>query len=275
MQGVFRRSDDAGSPRSLGSRLIWLLALVPVIPVVIGIVLLAGAQRHAPKGEVMKPFAVSPPVVLTPPALPAPAMHRPGSTVAIVRHATVLYSQVGGQVIAPQPLHTTFGSPTVLLVRRTVPGWVGVVSPLAGNGRIGWLQRSAVTLTRINWTLKISLSKRLLTVLQGTKVREQYRIAIGKPGAPTPTGTFAVTDRLATGDSSGPYGCCIVALSAVAPHAIQGWGGGDRIAIHSTPPNQYWSIGQAISHGCMHVTLPQGQWLMGHVPLGTPTIIRS
>ena len=272
---MFRRSDDAGSPRSLRSRLIWLLALVPVIPVVIGIVVLAGAQSNAPKGQVIKPFAAAPPIVLTPPVLPAPAMHRPGSTVAVVRHKTAILTKVGGAVVAPQPLRTTFGSPTVLLVRRTVPGWVGVVSPLVGNGRLGWLPRSAVSLTRINWTLQISLGKRLLTVLQGKKVRERYRIAIGKPGAPTPTGSFAVTDLLSTGDSSGPYGCCIIALSALAPHAIQGWGGGNRIAIHSTPPNQYWSIGQAISHGCMHVTLPQGQWLINHVPLGTPTIIRS
>ena len=39
-------------------------------------------------------------------------------------------------------------------------------------------------------------------------------MAIGTPGAPTPTGRFAVTDRLVTNDPAGPYGCCILALSA-------------------------------------------------------------
>jgi lipoprotein-anchoring transpeptidase ErfK/SrfK len=127
----------------------------------------------------------------------------------------------------------------------------------------------------VQWKLEISLARRELTVIHGATIVHRYRIAIGRPTAPTPTGTFAVTDRLSTGDPLGPYGCCIVALSALAPHAIQGWSGGDRIAIHSTPPDTYWSIGDAISHGCIHVTLPEGRWLLDHIPLGTPVIIRS
>jgi lipoprotein-anchoring transpeptidase ErfK/SrfK len=105
----------------------------------------------------------------------------------------------------------------------------------------------------------------------GGRIVARYKVAIGAPASPTPTGRFAVTDRLKTGDPSGPYGCCIVALSAKAPHAIQGWNGGDRIAIHSTP--ETWSIGQAISHGCLRLTLAQGRWLLAHIPLGTPTLI--
>ena len=71
----------------------------------------------------------------------------------------------------------------------------------------------------------------------------------------------------------GPYGCCILALSAHAPHAIQGWVGGTRIAIHSTPESA--TIGEAASHGCVRVTLPEGRWLLAHIPLGTPTLINS
>jgi lipoprotein-anchoring transpeptidase ErfK/SrfK len=105
------------------------------------------------------------------------------------------------------------------------------------------------------------------------KVVQRYAVAIGRPDAPTPTGRFAVTDRLLTGDPAGPYGCCILALSAHSPHAIQGWTGGDRIAIHSTPDAA--SIGQAASHGCVRVTMDEGRWLLAHIPLGTPTLISS
>jgi lipoprotein-anchoring transpeptidase ErfK/SrfK len=119
----------------------------------------------------------------------------------------------------------------------------------------------------------VSLSARRLTVLNGGKVVKRYTVAIGRPAAPTPTGRFAVTDRLATGDPSGPYGCCILALSARSPHAIQGWNGGNRIAIHSTP--EVSSIGQPVSHGCLRLTLAEGRWLLGHVPLGTPTLISA
>ena len=110
-------------------------------------------------------------------------------------------------------------------------------------------------------------------MLENGHVREKYKVAIGRPTAPTPTGRFAVTDRLNTGDPSGPYGCCVLALSAESPHAIQGWGGGNRIAIHSTPETS--SIGLPVSHGCLRLTLPEGRWLLQHIPLGTPTIIRE
>jgi lipoprotein-anchoring transpeptidase ErfK/SrfK len=129
------------------------------------------------------------------------------------------------------------------------------------------------SLGRVTWELKVSLRARRLTVLEDGKVRARYTVAIGRPDAPTPTGRFAVTDRLLTGNPAGPYGCCILALSAHSPHAIQGWTGGDRIAIHSTP--DLASIGEAESHGCVRVTLPEGRWLLSHIPLGTPTLISS
>ena len=110
-------------------------------------------------------------------------------------------------------------------------------------------------------------------MLRAGRVVARFTVAVGAPADPTPTGRFAVTDRLLTGDPSGPYGCCILALSARAPHAIQDWSGGNRIAIHSTPESS--SIGQAISHGCIRLTLPEGRWLLNHIPLGTPTYIKT
>jgi lipoprotein-anchoring transpeptidase ErfK/SrfK len=98
-------------------------------------------------------------------------------------------------------------------------------------------------------------------------VIKRYTIGVGASWTPTPTGRFAVTDRLTTGDPGGPYGCCILALSATAPHAIPGWPGGNRIAIHATPATQ--TIGQPDSHGCLHVTQGEARWLILHVPIGT------
>ena len=151
--------------------------------------------------------------------------------------------------------------------------WLGVVSPSAGNNRLGWIRASDASLSRVTWQLRVSLSARKLTVLDNGRVKQRYTVAIGAPDAPTPTGRFAVTDRLLTGDSAGPYGCCILALSAKAPHAIQDWSGGDRIAIHSTPETE--TIGEAVSHGCVRLTLAEGQWLINHIPLGTPTVITT
>jgi lipoprotein-anchoring transpeptidase ErfK/SrfK len=161
----------------------------------------------------------------------------------------------------------------MLWVVSHVPGWLGVITPDAANDRVGWIAQNATALSRVSWELKVSLAARRLTVLRYGKVVVQYTVAIGAAGSPTPTGRFAVTDRIVTNDPAGPYGCCILALSAHAPHALQGWVGGTRIAIHSTPESA--SIGEATSHGCVHVTLPEGRWLLAHIPIGTPTLINS
>jgi len=197
----------------------------------------------------------------------------PGALVAQLTRATDLHAHPGGRVLARLSTKSEFGSPAVLWVERHSGRWLGVASPKAGNNHIGWIRASATSLSRVTWQLRVSLSGRRLTVLNGGKVAQRYTVAIGAPAAPTPTGHFAVTDRLLTGTSSGPYGCCILALSATAPHAIQDWSGGNRIAIHSTVETS--SIGEAVSHGCMRLTLAEGRWLIEHVPLGTPTFITS
>ena len=118
---------------------------------------------------------------------------------------------------------------------------------------------------------RATLSLRPVLISFGIIIGLPVLIGIGAAWAPTPTGRFAVTDRLTTGNPGGPYGCCILALSATAPHAIPGWRGGNRIAIHATPAAQ--TIGQPDSHGCMHVTQPEASWLIYHVPIGTPIAI--
>jgi lipoprotein-anchoring transpeptidase ErfK/SrfK len=264
----------------------WLLlaplALIPLVPVIIGIVLGLGQSSSGAS-------AASTAVNLTPvpsrPSAPAnprrsppteaalPVAPGPGAIVAVHRHSTTLRSSPHGRRVARLDTKTQFGSPETVLVVRHVPGWLGVVATQAGNGKVGWIPLSAASLVRVNWELKVSLKARRLTVLEGGKVLQRYTVAIGRPTAPTPTGRFAVTDRLVTGDPSGPYGCCILALSARSPHAIEDWNGGDRIAIHSTP--ETWSIGEAVSHGCLRLTLAEGRWLLSHVPLGTPTLISA
>ena len=225
----------------------------------------------------------SPAATVSAPAAPARARPTPslsaipggsGALVATVVHPTNLLGSPGGHAkIARLLTKTKFGSPEMLWVVSHVPGWLGVMTPDAGNNRVGWIAQNATALSRVSWELKVSLAARRLTVLRYGKVVVQYTVAIGAAGSPTPTGRFAVTDRIVTNDPNGPYGCCILALSAHAPHALQGWAGGTRIAIHSTPESA--TIGEATSHGCVHVSLPEGRWLLAHIPLGTPTLINS
>jgi lipoprotein-anchoring transpeptidase ErfK/SrfK len=208
--------------------------------------------------------AVSRPLALPPGA---------GALVAEVVSATTIRSGPGGRVLARIGARDEFGSPDALAVERLERGWLGVLSPFAGNGRIGWIPRAAVLLYRTPYRLDASLSERSLTVRYEGRVIRRYTVGVGAPWAPTPTGDFAVTDRLTTGNPSGPYGCCILALTATAPHAIPGWPGGNRIAIHATPDTE--TIGQPDSHGCLHVTQGEARWLVLHVPIGTRIAIRG
>ena len=269
-----------------------LAVLIPAIPLAIGIVIAArgsggAAAPAATATAAFTPVAStgasnSPAAASTTPSSSSATLHvsrrarvpgGSGALVAVVSQPTTLRAAPGGRSLARLSTHTQFGSPETLLVVRQAPGWLGVVATEAGNGRIGWIAQGAASLSRVSWALEVSLGARRLTVLDSGKVIARYTVAIGRPAAPTPTGRFAVTDRLVTGDDSGPYGCCILALSAQAPHAIQGWAGGNRIAIHSTPDTA--TIGDAVSHGCVHVTVAEGRWLLAHIPLGTPTLIRS
>ena len=253
--------------------LVCLAFLVVGIPIAVGIAI--GLQKPAGAAatttETLTPAAPAAAMQATAsaPAIPGGS----GALVALLQRPTDLRSSPGGQSIARLGTKTEFGSPEMLWVVRHVPGWLGVMTPQAGNGRVAWIAESVTSLSRVQWELRVSLGARRLSVLDHGRVVERYTVAIGTSGAPTPTGRFAVTDRLVTNDPSGPYGCCILALTAHAPHAIQGWTGGTRIAIHSTPESG--SIGEAASHGCVRVTLAEGRWLLAHIPLGTPTLISS
>jgi lipoprotein-anchoring transpeptidase ErfK/SrfK len=284
-QQSFTMTDPAPNPprRSLRPLFTALAVIVPLIPVLIAL-LSAGSGGSAAvlTNAVTVPapkFAPAPATAATKaPASPRKAVGLKlppgrGELVALLRHPAAMHAKPGGRVLVNLKLKTNFGSPQAMWVVRRSGTWLGVVSPNAGNNRLGWVPASAVSLSRVSWQLKVSLSARKLTVLDNGQVKQRYSVAIGAPDAPTPTGRFAVTDRLLTGDPAGPYGCCILALSAKAPHVIQDWSGGNRIAIHSTPETE--TIGEAVSHGCVRLTLAEGQWLINHIPLGTPAIISS
>lgn len=268
-------NDPTPQPSGLRPRSVvaGVIVLIGAIPIVVAL-LLSGGGSAAPATTTTAVSHFQPVATPTTPAQPNLLLPPgKGALVALVEHPTKMRSAPGGRVFATLPTHTGFGSPDAVWVARLSGDWLGVVSTLAGNNHLGWIRASDASLSRVNWELKVSLAKRMVTVLHAGKAVEHYTIAIGAPTAPTPTGRFAVTDRLNTGDPTGPYGCCILALSATAPHHISDWDGGNRIAIHSTP--ETWSIGEDVSHGCMRLTLPEGRWLLNHIPLGTPTLISS
>ena len=151
--------------------------------------------------------------------------------------------------------------------------WLAVVTSALPNGRLAWIRRADVTLRRTRWSLHADLSKHTLTLLRYGRAVRRINVAIGRAGSETPTGRFAVTDKLHPDDPASPYGCCLLALSGHQTRLIKGWPGGDRLAIHATP--SLWTVGKAASLGCMRARPGDIRRLMRKVPAGTPVFVRA
>ncbi len=204
---------------------------------------------------------------------PAPAGPPPGSEIAHLEKSTPLYASPNGALVTRLSTRTEFGSPQTLGVVRHRGRWLAVVSTLRPNSRLGWVRAGAVRLTRTQASLVLDLSRRRLLFKEGDRVVRRVTVGVGRPSSPTPTGRFALTDKLSGYNYGSYYGCCILALSAHQPNLPAGWTGGDRIAIHGT--NAPSTIGAASSAGCLHARDTDLRVLMRRVPLGAPVFIHS
>jgi hypothetical protein len=190
-------------------------------------------------------------------------------------HALALRSRPFGPVLARVGSTTPFGSQRALSVVATRHGrWLAVTEAGVGNNRVVWVDAKSGGLryVRTRFELDVDLSSRSLSVRRNGVTVRRLSIGVGRVGSPTPTGTFAVTDKLKGTAYSAAYGCCILALSATQPNLPAGWSGGNRIAIHGTLSSS--DFGRAVSAGCVHASDSNLRYLMRMVPLGTPVVIR-
>ena len=193
-----------------------------------------------------------------------------GATAALAArplHASVvLRAGPGGKALVRVGPRGPLGGPLVFGVVGVRGSWVEVTAEALPNGRHGWARFGRdVSVQPVEWTLRASLSRRELSVLRDGRPVRTIPIGIGAPGSPTPTGHFAVAEKV-TGPFGPAYGCCILALTARQPHLPPGWD--TRItyyvAIHAGSGQ-----GAAVSAGCLHATEADVRYLMRTVPLGT------
>jgi hypothetical protein len=195
-----------------------------------------------------------------------------GHLTAWVRRPVQLRATPGGRVLGLLTPRTEFQTPRVMPVIRRRGSWLGVVSSKGANDRLAWVAANRVSLYRVPFSVQVSLSRRSVAIRHSGIIVQRFRVAVGTPVTPTPLGRFAVTDKLLTRQPGGPYGCCILALSAHQPNLREGWQGGDRIAIHGTDAPA--SIGQAASNGCLRAPASAIARAVRLVPIGTIVRIR-
>jgi L,D-transpeptidase-like protein len=197
-----------------------------------------------------------------------------GATAALAArplHAgVVLRASPGGKPLVRVGGRGALGGPLVFGVVGVRGRWVELTAEALPNGRHGWAEFGRdVSVQPVRWMLRASLSRRMLLVLRDGRLTRTIPVGIGAPASPTPTGRFAVAEKV-TGPFGRAYGCCILALTAHQPRLPPGWN--TRItyyvAIHAGSGQ-----GAAVSAGCLHATEADVRYLMRTVPLGTPVQI--
>jgi hypothetical protein len=228
-------------------------------------------DRTASRGDTQPPKPAAAPLAAQPAPVAQPAKAHGPFGAQLLHKRTALRARPGGRVLARLASRTEFDSVQILSVARVRDRWFAVRTPALPNGRVGWVSADDAGLLRETWALEIDLSRRRLTARRDGQDRFSLPVAIGKPGTPTPTGRFGVTDRLLMSGTT--YGCCALALSGHQPHIAQGWGGGTRIAIHGT--TDAGSIGVPASHGCLRASERGMRRLLRVIPLGTTVRIHA
>jgi lipoprotein-anchoring transpeptidase ErfK/SrfK len=216
--------------------------------------------------------AASPHVTST---VPTQRAHTRDGTLYAIAHLkgpVTLYDRPGGRAVSHVGILSDMGQKRVFGVVSLQQGWDQVLDTSVVN-KPAWVKAADVRLTFTRVDLEASLSRRTLTVRINGRPQRTFTIGIGSAQSPTPTGRFAVVDKLPGARFSPVYGCCILGLSGHQTHLAPGWRGGDRLAIHGT--DAPWSIGEAASNGCLHASEADMRYLMATVPFGAPLFIHA
>jgi lipoprotein-anchoring transpeptidase ErfK/SrfK len=209
------------------------------------------------------------------------AFHRLGSAnlafAAVVRSHAVVSRRPGGRPFARFGRLNQNGVPTVFSIRgarlnaQCRPASYLVQVPRRPNGVTGWVPATQVGVARVRTRIVVDLSQKRVTLYKSGRRVLAATAAIGAPATPTPTGSFYVNQRLIPADPGGPFGPGAVGVSAFSD-VLTGWTQGGPIAIHGT--NEPWSIGKAVSNGCIRLPNPTLRKLFALALNGTPVIIR-
>jgi L,D-transpeptidase-like protein len=201
------------------------------------------------------------------------AAERDATRWAAVRRASAVRATPGarGRVVGRMNARTAEGTTNIVvaLARRSVRGalWVRVRVPNA----TGWVPRGALGGYGVVDTRLVVDRRRLTaTLLRAGRPVFRTRVGIGRPGAPTPAGSFYVRDRL-TRYASPTYGPVAFGTSATSP-TLTDWPAGGFVGIHGTDRPDL--IPGRVSHGCIRMRNAAILRLARLMPVGTPVTVR-
>ncbi len=240
-----------------------------------------GAVALALAGCSGLPAGVAVPRVAAGPTCRSGTVHSLGSSrvayAVMAPDGAVAYDQPGGRVLARFGPKNVNDYPTVfaVLAERLGGGcgaaWYRVQLPIRPNGISGWVRAGNLVLRHVPTRVVVDVSQRTLTLYRSGRVLLRTTVAVGSPATPTPTGRYYVNQRLIPSDAAGPYGPAALGVSAYS-NVLTGWAQGGPIGIHGT--NEPWSIGRAVSNGCVRVANQTLVRVFRLAVAGTPVIIQ-
>jgi lipoprotein-anchoring transpeptidase ErfK/SrfK len=198
--------------------------------------------------------------------------------VGLAPDGAVAYRAPGGRVAARFGARNVNDYPTLFGVVGKVVGrdcaarWYRVQLPVRPNGAIGYVRAEDLDIETVSARIVVDLSARTLTLYRRGHKAFAARVAVGSPATPTPTGRYYVNQRLIPEDTAGPFGPAAIGISAFSD-VLTGWTQGGPVAIHGT--NEPWSIGHAVSNGCVRLPNATLNRLFRVAVAGTPVIIRA
>jgi lipoprotein-anchoring transpeptidase ErfK/SrfK len=143
--------------------------------------------------------------------------------------------------------------------------------PVLPNNTTGWVQRRALGGYGVVHTRLIVDRARLrATLVRDGRPVFRAPVGVGRPGWPTPAGSFYIRNRLTSYRSPmyGPLAFGTSARSAV----LTDWPAGGFVGIHGT--DQPELLPGRVSHGCVRMRNADIVRLGRLMPVGTPLTIR-
>lgn len=137
------------------------------------------------------------------------------------------------------------------------PGCGGREAP-ASAGRAAAVAAEDGRQGRPDYSIRIETPRHTLVLFDRGREVRRFRVAVGRPGSPTPIGHWRVIEKMHWGGGFGGYW-----LGLDVP-----WG---KYGIHGT--TSPWSIGQNASGGCVRMATEDVAELFAIVPVGTPVTI--
>jgi lipoprotein-anchoring transpeptidase ErfK/SrfK len=198
--------------------------------------------------------------------------HPRGRDKGDVLHPTVkrvIYTRPGGPPLAMLPV-TELSNPTWVPIVESLPGWDRVLLPTRPNRSTGWiyLNGGGLRFGYSPYRIKIDLARYQLTVFDAGRRLGTWKVAIGAPGTPTPTGRTFLLASLAPRPAT--YSPLILPLGTHSRTLSTFGGGPGTVALHGWPDPGVF--GHAASHGCVRV--PAGALhVLSAIPLGSSVLI--